>query len=224
MKIDDYGVLRHIWYSEKVNTDMSYLIKYPDVGFSGNPYDVGNGRTYSLDTLPLEYACGGIGDFRIYALSLIHSDGSSALDLRYKGCRIYKGKYSIEGLPAVYAGENEAETLGITLQDNASEVKAVLRYGIIEKYDIITRNVKIINGDKPVTLQKAASLCLDIPNGNSSEWIHFHGRHIPSVCRKGVLFSTAYRKAHHQEEHQAISKTRPSYFAAPTAAKQAEAA
>ncbi|MCD8089454.1 MAG: alpha-galactosidase [Clostridiales bacterium] len=178
MKIDDYGVLRHLWYGEKVNTDMSYLIKYPDVGFSGNPYDAGNDRTYSLDTLPLEYACGGIGDFRISALSLTHENGSTALDLRYKSCRIYKGKYSIAGLPAVYAGENEAETLEITLQDIASEVKAVLRYGVVEKYDIITRNVKIINGDRPVTLQKAASLCLDIPNGNNPEWIHFHGRHI----------------------------------------------
>ena len=42
---------------------MSYLQDYSDVGFSGNPHDAGNDRTYSLDTLPLEYAGAGIGEF-----------------------------------------------------------------------------------------------------------------------------------------------------------------
>lgn len=63
---DELGVLRHLWYGKKVDTDMSYLLDYPDVGFSGNPYDAGDKRTYSLNTQPLEYPCEGVG------LSLIH--------------------------------------------------------------------------------------------------------------------------------------------------------
>ena len=113
MKADKYGVLKHLWYGEKTGCDMEYLQSYPDVGFSGNIYDAGNDRTYSLDTLPLEYACEGVGDYRITAAAAVHQDGSCALDLRYKGYRIIKGKYAINGLPAVYADENEAGTLDL---------------------------------------------------------------------------------------------------------------
>ena len=108
MKVDKYGVLKHLWYGGKTGYDMEYLLNYPDVGFSGNIYDAGNDRAYSLDTLPLEYACEGVGDYRITAVAAVHSDGSFALDLRYKGYRISKGKYGIKGLPAVYADEHEA--------------------------------------------------------------------------------------------------------------------
>ena len=59
MKADKYGVLKHLWYGEKIGTDMEYLLKYPDVGFSGNISEAENDRTYSLDTLPLEYSCEG---------------------------------------------------------------------------------------------------------------------------------------------------------------------
>ena len=82
LQADKYGVLRHLWYGEKVGTDMSYLLDYPDVGFSGNPYDAENDRTYSLNTQPLEYACDGIGDYRISAVSVHHAAGSKALGVR----------------------------------------------------------------------------------------------------------------------------------------------
>ena len=177
MKADKYGVLKHLWYGEKTGTDMEYLLKYPDVGFSGNIYEAENDRTYSLDTLPLEYCCEGVGDYRIPAVAMTNPDGSTALDLRYQSYRISKGKYSISGLPAVYADENEADTLEVILKDTVSDIEVTLKYGIIEKLDIITRCVSISNmGTEPVTLTRAASLCLDIPHGDW-EWIHFHGRH-----------------------------------------------
>lgn len=177
IKADKYGVLKHLWYGKKVGMDMSYLLDYPDVGFSGNPYDAENDRTYSLNTQPLEYSCEGTGDYRISAISVRHANGSNALDLRYKGYKIFKGKYSIEGLPAVYADEKDAETLEITLCDTATETEITLLYGVIEKYDIITRSAVIKNcGKTDINIEKALSLCLDIPHGEW-EWIHFHGRH-----------------------------------------------
>lgn len=205
MKADKYGVLKHLWYGEKTGCDMEYLLDYPDVGFSGNIYDAGNDRTYSLDTLPLEYACDGVGDYRITAAAAVHSDGSCALDLRYKSYSISKGKYSIKGLPAVYA-DDDAETLEIVLQDKYSDIEVTLRYGILPKLDIITRCASIANkGSETVILTKAASLCLDIPLGKW-EWVHFHGRHtMERVAERselihGIQESSSKRgtSSHHQ--------------------------
>ncbi len=177
MKADEYGVLYHLWYGVKTDCRMDYLLDYPNVGFSGSPYDAGNRRDYSLDTLPLEYAAAGDGDFRTSAISVTHGDGSTALDLRFREYRLTKGKYSIPGLPAVYAGEEEAETLEIVLKDKASEVEVVLKYGVLEQADVITRSVAIVNtGESIVIINKAHSLCLDISCGDW-EWVHFHGRH-----------------------------------------------
>lgn len=174
---DSFGVLRHLWYGEKVGMSMEYLQEYPDVGFSGNIYEAENLRSYSLDTLPLEYSCSGVGDFRINAVSAVHSDGSCALDLRYVGFKTSKGKYGIEGLPAVYADDTEAETLEIFLKDTASDISVTLKYGVLSKLDVITRSAVIENGgESSVFLTNAASLCLDMPSGYN-EWVHFHGRH-----------------------------------------------
>ena len=206
MKADKYGVLKHLWYGEKTGCDMEYLQSYPDVGFSGNIYDAGNDRTYSLDTLPLEYACDGVGDYRITGAAAVHSDGSCALDLRYKSYRISKGKYSIKGLPAVYADESESETLEIVLKDKYSDIEVTLRYGVLPKLDIITRCASAANNtNEPVILTKAASLCLDIPHGEW-EWVHFHGRHAMErltermpLCH-GIQESSSTRgtSSHHQ--------------------------
>lgn len=177
MKADEYGVLLHLWYGKKTDCNMDYLLDYPDVGFAGNVYDVDNCRTYSLNTLPLEYGTAGTGDYRVPAISVTHGDGSTALDLRYQEHKISKGKYSIPGLPAVYAGEEEAETLEIILKDTATDIRVILKYGVLENQDVITRSVVIINdGEMPVKINRAHSLSMDMPYGDW-EWMHFHGRH-----------------------------------------------
>ena len=206
MQADAYGVLRHLWYGAKTVCEMSYLQDYPDVGFSGNIYAAGNDRTYSLDTLPLEYAGAGVGDFRVPAVAAVHADGSSALDLRYYSHTVKPGKYGIEGLPAVYAAEDEAETLEVVLRDTASAVEVTLLYAVLPALDLVTRCARIRNlGETPVTLTKAASLCLDISRG-SWEWVHFHGRHaMERQMERRLLFhgiqeigSTRGTSSHHQ--------------------------
>lgn len=177
MKIDEFGVLYHLWYGARTNCHMDYLLDYPDVGFSGNLYEADNRRTYSLNTLPLEYSAEGVGDYRIAALSITHDNGSTALDMRFKEHRLLKGKYSIPGLPAVYADSDEAETLEIVLMDTASKVQVTLKYGVLEELDIITRSVVITNlGNTPIVINKAHSISIDIPYGDW-EWMHFYGRH-----------------------------------------------
>ena len=115
-------------------------------------------------------------------------------------------KRQINGLPAVYADENEAETLEIILKDKYSDIEVTLRYGVLPKLDIITRCVSVANnGTQPVILTKVASLCLDIPHGEW-EWVHFHGRHAMErltermpLCH-GIQESSSKRgtSSHHQ--------------------------
>ena len=98
-KAGPYGFLLHLYYGKRVeNQDMGYLIRSRDRGFSGNPYDSGGDRSFSLDTLPLEFPASGTGDYRITAAGVINPDGSRTLDPRYKTHTVTKGKYSLPGL------------------------------------------------------------------------------------------------------------------------------
>ncbi len=177
MKADAYGVLLHLYYGARTEGSMEYLLNYVDRGFSGNPYDAGADRTYSLDVLPQEYPSFGTGDYRSPALTVKNADGSYACELRYCGYEVKKGKYGLPGLPAVYAEEEEAETLEVILKDSVTNLKVTLLYGVLPEMDIITRSVKIENeGTQTVTLEKVQSACLDFVWG-SYDLITFYGRH-----------------------------------------------
>lgn len=189
MKVDRLGVLLHLYYGGKTKGNMDYLLTYYDRGFSGNPNDAEGDRTYSMDTLPQEYPVMGTGDYRSSALIIQNGDDSESCDLRYISHEIKKGKYGLKGLPAVYAGEEEAETLEILLQDMASRVQVRLLYGVLEKEDIITRSAQIINrGEERIVVEKAASACLDFLTGNY-DMISFYGRHAMerNFQRNGIL-------------------------------------
>lgn len=178
MKVDEYGYLLHLYYGKRIEGSMEYLLTYADRGFSGNPYEVDEDRTYSLDALPQEYPCQGTGDYRNPALVVKNPDGSYSSCLHYESFRIREGKYSLPGLPAVYAGENDgAETLEITLADTSCGLRVTLLYGVLPQLDIITRAVKIENcGDGMLKLIKAQTACLDFLYGEY-DFIQFYGRH-----------------------------------------------
>lgn len=177
MKIDAFGYLLHLYYGGKISGNMDYLLTYYDRGFSANPYDAGSDRTYSMDALPQEYPTMGTGDYRNSALVVRNHDESECCDLRYTGHEIKKGKYGLPGLPAVYADEQDAQTLEIRLEDTVSRVQVRLLYGVLEEDDIITRSVQIINGGTgSIVVEKAASTSLDFMTGNF-DLVSFYGRH-----------------------------------------------
>ena len=177
MQVDRYGFLLHLYYGKKTDTCMDYLLTYYDRGFSGNPYDAGEDRTYSMDTLPQEFPCYGNGDFRSTAFAVENADGSMSCDLRYKSHKIFEGKYNLEGLPAVYASEEEAQTLEILMEDPVTGVKVVLLYGVLPAQDIITRSVSVKNESSgKIYLNKIESASLDFLYGDY-ELLTFYGRH-----------------------------------------------
>ena len=177
MQVDRYGFLLHLYYGKKTDGCMDYLLTYYDRGFSGNPYDAGEARTYSMDTLPQEFPCYGNGDFRSTAFAVENADGSMSCDLRYKSHVILDGKYNLEGLPAVYASEEEAQTLEILMEDPVTGVKVVLLYGVLPAQDIITRSVSVKNESSgKIYLNKIESTSLDFLYGDY-ELLTFYGRH-----------------------------------------------
>ena len=177
MKVDTLGYLLHLYYGDRSSGSMDYLLTYADRGFSGNPYAAGADRTYSLDALPQEYPCLGTGDYRNIALNIKGDNGVEGVNLLYKRHEIRKGKYALNGLPAVWAKEEEAQTLEIVLADEAAQVEVHLLYGVLEEADVITRSVVIKNvGTGSVTIEKASAACLDFVSGDY-DVLRFYGRH-----------------------------------------------
>ena len=176
MKADETGVLQHIWYGPRTDTDMSYRIRTVNRGFCGNPYEMQDRPDYSLDTLPQEYSGSGTGDYRSSALEAENHDGSMSVDWRYAGYRLLKGKVKPERLPGL-RGNEQTDGLEVTLEDKANGLTVYLTYWLFDRYDVIVRSARIENrGSKGIILRKAATLCVDFPYGQQ-DVIHFHGRH-----------------------------------------------
>lgn len=200
MMVSKYGHLLHLYYGNKIpEGELSYLAQGINRGFSGAPYEAGEDRGYSLDTWPQEISTYGVGDYRTSCLHVVHEDGSQALELLYDSCRIWEGKYRLPGLPAVWAGEKEAQTLEIVLRDKASLVEVVLYYGVLEEQDVITRACSIRNrGQTGIWLEQVLSACLDIQR-NDLEMITFYGRHSMERiverggCRHGKVSAESLR-------------------------------
>lgn len=206
-KIGDYGVLLHLYYGKRVDgQNMAYLLCPADRGFSGNPNDAGDNRSFSLDTLPQEYPSCGVGDYRISPIGVVHGDGSYAADLRFDGYEIQKGKYSVQGMPALYEDvPDETQTLEVRMSDKATGLAVTLFYGVFEEKDVITRAAVITNNTGgTLRLTKALSLSLDLMYG---DWdlVHFYGKHamereferVPVIHGIQTISSTRGSSSHH---------------------------
>ena len=125
MQVDPLGYLLHLYYGEKTNSSMDYVLTYADRGFSGNPYAAGMDRTYSLDALPQEYPSIGTGDYRNIALNIKNEKGVESADLLFKSYEIRNGKYQLQGLPAVWADEKGSADTGNCLQMKTHRLKYI---------------------------------------------------------------------------------------------------
>lgn len=181
MGISSYGHLLHLYYGRRAEGSFLPLLSLRDRGFSGNPYDAGNDRSYSADTLPQELSAFGNGDYRHSGFRLRTADGACGSDLRFEEARRYPGKYRLPGgLPAADAFRTEgeesgAESLELRLRDSRSGTLVRLLYAVYEEEDILTRAVIVENaGAEPVWIEQADSAALDFPRGHF-DLVHFSG-------------------------------------------------
>ena len=178
LQADRFGTLLHLYYGARCEGRTDYLLTRADRGFSGNPWEAGDDRTYSPDALPQEFPTQGTGDYRSPSLIVRDARGRFGCCLKYRSHEILPGKYALPGLPAVYADAADgAETLKIELEDKRLGLSVTLLYGVLPELDIITRSAIVRNAsDAPVTVEKLSSACLDFVGGDF-DLFSFHGRH-----------------------------------------------
>ena len=162
LQVLDEGYVVHRYFGKKIKRfSPDNKITYLDRAFSPNP--TSQDRTFSLDTLALEYSSNGLGDFRTAAIEVRNAKGT-ALDLRYQGHRIFKGKKELAGLPASFGNEEQVETLEVDLYDQLTEVTVTLTYSLFEEANFLARSALIQTGKQAIQLEKALSLTLDLPH------------------------------------------------------------
>ena len=162
LRVYEDDTLGHLYIGAPLPAGRSYRYAGPDP-FRGFDQRVG-------DPVPFAYPTSGTGDFRVPALVVAASDGSTASSLRYTGHSITPGKPPLHGLPSTYVDDDvEAETLEVTLIDPAIGLEVDLRFTIYADRPVIARSATIHNaGTHPVDLRAAMSLALDLPD---SDWI-----------------------------------------------------
>lgn len=180
MKIGNLDYLLHLYYGPTIyDADMTYQIMQYDRGFSGNPYESRNARTFSLDAQPQEFSTQQQGDFRTASIEVVNADGSYSFNGKVARFTLREGKYRLETLPCTFAKEEEqVDTLEIVLSDDVSDIEIILLYSVFEEADIITRAVKVYNrGTASVQLKKIMSVCLDFLNGVNMDLVSLPGRY-----------------------------------------------
>ena len=180
MKIGNLDYLLHLYYGPSIcDADLNYQIMQYDRGFSGNPYESRDARTFSLDAQPQEFSTQQQGDFRTTSIEVVNADGSYSFNGKVTRFTIREGKYQLDTLPCTFAKEDEqADTLEIVLTDQISSVEVILLYSVFEKADMITRAVKVANkGTASIQLKKIMSVCLDFLNGLDMDLVSLPGRY-----------------------------------------------
>ena len=154
------GVLAHLYFGPRLERlSAANLLRHAGVAADGSFSLQG----CTLDKLPQEYPSFGLGDMREGALTAVGPDGTSAVDLRLERAEILDGKPALEGLPAT-RGEGCA-ALRLTLRDAHTGLAAQLDYAIYDDCPALVRSARLVNcGDAPLTVTRAFSLCLDLPD------------------------------------------------------------
>lgn len=172
------NILYHIYWGKKISNierTLDQMIPLKGSSFSALDEDVRWGR--SSDIMPMEYPTYGSPDLRTPALHIRYDDGTSATALRYKSHKITKGKPILKGLPATYVeGDDNVETLSITLVDEFRKIEVILNYTCWYDYDAIARSNVIINhSKKPLSVISAYSTAFDITDCTDYDMLNLFG-------------------------------------------------
>ncbi|MCR5108691.1 MAG: alpha-galactosidase, partial [Lachnospiraceae bacterium] len=204
--IVDKGFLLHGYYGRKISDhNTTYLTRIYEFPF----YPAVNNRENGsfMDAAPFEYPASDRGDYRGRAIEAESLKGYRTFDMRYVSHRIYEGKPKLEGLPATFAGKDEADTLEIECLEPVLNINVTLLYSVFKNKDVITRSVIVKNNsEEAVYLTRIMSLCLDMDN-EDYDLITLNGswareRHIDRRrIHKGMTSVSSSRGESSHQEH-----------------------
>ncbi len=159
---EDY--VGHIYYGQRLNhADAYYLLRTDEPPFTPSVNE--REKLSFLNSFPMEYPTGGVGDFRESCLDIRNENGQMGSELFYYGHHIHPGKPLIPGLPTSFGNEDEVTTLEIICRDELLGIRVILCYSVFEKEDVITRSVDVTNeSSRQLKLEKVYSACLDMDN------------------------------------------------------------
>ncbi|MDO4619379.1 MAG: alpha-galactosidase [Lachnospiraceae bacterium] len=170
------GSLGQLYFGKRIHDkeDFSYLLEGCIRSHSALLED--NGEGISLEHVKQEYPVYGSSDFREGALEILQDNGSRLPGFVYESCEVTAGKPKLQGLPATYTeSDEEAATLRITMKDPVNGLVLQLLYTVFAKGGVIARSAEISNeGNAAVSLTKAMSLCVDLPDADY-DWIQLSG-------------------------------------------------
>lgn len=156
------GRLCHVHYGNKLQ-QQDISIELLRTGSTGYSID----GIYSASVLTPEYSTFGVGDFREPCLAARNTLGQNCVDLRFSGWEVVDGKPMPQRLPATFGSEQECQTLILTCADTVLGLEAKLYYTVFHDHNVIARRVEFTNtGGENITLERALSACLELPDGN----------------------------------------------------------
>lgn len=168
MKVLPNNHLGHLYFGKAIKDRDSFdhmLELYPrDMAAY---YEASDGTRFSLEHVKQEYPSFGHGDQRLPAYDIKQSNGSRICEFEYDHHTIIQGKPKLKGLPATYVeSDEEAMTLIITLKDHLLNMYIDLSYSIYKDLAVLCRNTKFYLEGESVVLDRAMSMCLDLPHAN----------------------------------------------------------
>lgn len=172
--VDTEQFVGHIYYGRRLRVqDARYLLRTAERPYVPSAND--RERCAFLDSLPMEYAGNGVGDYRESCVAVRTQEGHSAVLPTYDSFEILDTKPELSGLPSAFAGGDAVQTLVLHCSDPVLKLKVDLLYSVFEKEDVITRSVRICNeAEAPIALTKVLSACIDMDDDNY-EMLTLHG-------------------------------------------------
>ncbi len=168
------GYAGHIYYGKRLpKASGMYALRTGEFPFG--PSENKREKVQFIDSVPLEYPTGGIGDYRESCLDVVNEYGQLGSELFYQSHKILKKKPAIPGLPSSFAAnpngkektDEAVDTLELTLWDDILKLEVKLYYAAFEREDVITRWAVVSNcSDKKYVLRKVYSAALDMDNKN----------------------------------------------------------
>lgn len=172
MVLNEKGDLLHYHFGKKIS-NRDYSLREDKFLFGSLPKDEDN---IFLETKTQEYPAYGYTDLRSPAYTVRNRYGNSISRLLFKDYIIKNDSVAeIKGMPYVHKGNENAQTLEITLCDENIGLEVILSYTVFDEYDVILRNsIFINNSNEDLLVEKAYSTNVDFED-NNYDLIYFPG-------------------------------------------------